>query len=191
MTAPHTAISDSYAAWASTTTEAVALDDRHGSRYRRANCPDAIAPFTYSGVPNAGEPVRMSTFDVNAPYTTGAPGRTSWVRATQNSASAFCWAIAAASVTGVMAPASVNGVATTAWPASAIAISPSLIGPSRRRGELVLMIVIRDGSAASRSRVTPRASPMISSASSTTTAPNPRQCQVLSSVVARQAYMSR
>src|SRR4051794_23760871 len=184
MTAPHTAISDSYAAWASTTTEAVALDDRHGSRYRRAIWPDAIAPFTYSGVPNAGEPVRMSTFEVNAPYTTGAPGLTIWVRATQNRASAFCWAIAAASVTGVIAPASVNGVATTAWPASAIAIRPSLIGPSSRSGEFVLMIVIRLGSSRSSSMVTWRASPTISSASSTTIDPKPRQCQVLSSVVA-------
>src|SRR5262249_6212001 len=77
---------------------------------------------------------------------TGAPGRTIWVSATQNSASAFCWAIAAASVTGVIAPARGNGVATMAWPAAAIAIRPSLIGPSRRSGEFVLMIVIRDGS---------------------------------------------
>ena len=91
----------------------------------------------------------MSTFEVNAPYTTGAPGRTIWVRATQNSASAFCCAIAAARVTGVIAPASVNGVATTAWPASDIAIRPSLIGPSRRSGEFVLMIVIRLGSRSS------------------------------------------
>ena len=28
---------------------------------------DAIAPLTYSGVPKVGEPVRMSTFEVNAP----------------------------------------------------------------------------------------------------------------------------
>jgi hypothetical protein len=31
MTAPQIAISDSYAAWASTTFEAVAFDERHGS----------------------------------------------------------------------------------------------------------------------------------------------------------------
>ena len=45
-----------------------------------------------------------------------------------------------------MAPASVNGVATTGWPWRAISIRPSPIGPSRRSGELVLMTVIRDGS---------------------------------------------
>ena len=51
-----------------------------------------------------------------------------------NSASAFCWAIAPASVAGLIAPASVNGVATTGWPCFAISIRPSDIGPSRRSG---------------------------------------------------------
>ena len=49
-----------------------------------------------------------------------------------------------------------NGVATTGWPWSAISISPSLIGPSSRSGEFVLMIVISDGSRAASSRDTPR-----------------------------------
>ena len=62
-----------------------------------------------------------------------------------NSASAFCWARAPARVAGVMAPASVNGVATTAWPWLAISMSPSDIGPSRRSGVFELMIVIRLG----------------------------------------------
>jgi hypothetical protein len=38
-----------------------------GSPYRRAIWPDANCDFTDSGVPNAGDPVRMSTFEVNAP----------------------------------------------------------------------------------------------------------------------------
>ncbi len=70
---------------------------------------------TYSGVPNAGAPDCMSTFDVNPPYTTGAPGRTTWVNTMPASASAFCWATAPASVTGAIAPDSVNGVITTTW----------------------------------------------------------------------------
>jgi hypothetical protein len=32
----------------------------------------------YSGVPNAGDPDFVSTFDVKLPYITGAPGRTVW-----------------------------------------------------------------------------------------------------------------
>ena len=90
-----------------------------------------------------------------------------------------------------MAPASVNGVATTGWPWRAISIRPSPISASRRSGEFVLMIVISDGSRASRSRSMPRSSRAISIASSTTTAPVPRQCQVLSSSVANTRYWSR
>jgi hypothetical protein len=109
----------------------------------------------------------------------------------QKSASAFCWATAPASVAGVMAPARVNGVATTGWPHVAISMRPSDIGLSRRRGELVLMIVIRLGSSMSRSRSTPRAIAIISRASCTTVAPKPRQCHVLSRFVASAWYMSR
>jgi hypothetical protein len=65
---------------------------------------------------------------------------------TPNSASAFCCANAAGRVTGVMAPMSVKGVTTTACPASDIAIRPSAISPSKRRGELTEMIVITPGS---------------------------------------------
>ena len=54
----------------------------------------------FSGVPKAGAPERMSTLEVKAPYMTGAPGRTSCVSTTPNSASAFCCASAPASVTG-------------------------------------------------------------------------------------------
>ena len=73
-----------------------------------------------------------------------------------NSASAFCWASAPASETGVIAPASVNGVATTGWPWSAISMSPSDIGPSSRSGEFELMIVMTLGAASNPARSTPR-----------------------------------
>ena len=49
-------------------------------------------------------------------------------------------------VAGAMAPESVKGVSTTAWPCRAISISPWIIGPSRRSGELVLTIENRLGS---------------------------------------------
>ena len=68
-----------------------------------------------------------------------------------NRASAFCWAIAPASVAGLIAPASVKGVATTGWPCFAISMRPSDIGPSRRSGLFVLMIVMRLGSASTAS----------------------------------------
>ena len=108
-----------------------------------------------------------------------------------NSASAFCWASAPASETGVIAPARVNGVATTGWPWSAISIRPSDIGPSRRNGEFELMMVITLGARASASRSIPRMRQWTSIASSTGTRPDPRLCQVLSSSVASEPYMSR
>ena len=43
------------------------FDERNGSRSDAPSGRYAIAPLMYSGVPNAGDPVRMSTFDVNAP----------------------------------------------------------------------------------------------------------------------------
>ena len=46
----------------------------------------------------------MSTFEVNAPYMTGVPGRTTCASTTPKSASAFCWASAAASEAGAIAP---------------------------------------------------------------------------------------
>ena len=68
----------------------------------------------YSGVPNAGAPDFISTFDVNVPITQGAPGLTYWKSAMAHRASAIDWATAPAMVTGAMAPANVNGVTTTA-----------------------------------------------------------------------------
>ena len=57
----------------------------------------------------------MSTFEVNPPYITGAPGLMICTNVMPASASAFCWASAPASVIGAIAPASVNGVTTIGW----------------------------------------------------------------------------
>ena len=120
----------------------------------------------FSGVPKAGAPERMSTLEVKAPYITGAPGRTSCVSTMPNSASAFCCASAPASVTGLIAPISVNGVTATDWPCSAMVISPSAIMSSKRRGELTEMIVVTPGSSRIWSSVSPRAIAIISMPSS-------------------------
>src|ERR1700678_2524126 len=65
--APHKLICDSYTDCSSGAFEAVALEERHGSPRKRASCPAPNAAFTYSGVPNAGEPDFMSTFEVKLP----------------------------------------------------------------------------------------------------------------------------
>src|SRR5271167_2509589 len=74
--APHRLICDSYTDCSSGIFEAVALDERQGKPRKRASCPAPKAALTYSGVPNAGEPDFMSTFEVKLPYATGAPGLT-------------------------------------------------------------------------------------------------------------------
>jgi len=89
---------------------------RTGSFRRLPSCAPAITAWTYSGVPNAGEPVRMSTFEVKPPMTHGVPGRTSWQSAMIPRDSAVCCTSAPARVTGAMAPMSVKGVITTHWP---------------------------------------------------------------------------
>ena len=121
-----------------------------------------MAVRMYSGVPNAGAPDCMSTLDVKPPYTTGAPGRTTWVSTTPASASAFCCASAPASVTGAIAPASVNGVITTTWLRAENSMMPCSIGVSRRSGELELITVKIDGSRSSVSSSIPRAIRVIS-----------------------------
>ena len=103
MMAPHRAKTDSYAAWASRAFAAQTFDERYGTPYRRASWPPTIAVRMYSGVPNAGAPDCMSTFEVKPPYTTGAPGRTTWVRTIPASASAFCSASAPASADDFLA----------------------------------------------------------------------------------------
>ena len=46
---------------------------------------------------------------------TGDPGRTTWVKTIPANASALCWEIAPATVTGAIAPARVNGVMQITW----------------------------------------------------------------------------
>jgi len=87
--------------------------ERYGTPSRRASCPPASAALVYSGVPKAGAPERMSTFDVNPPYITGAPGEAICDSASMASASACCCTSAPARVTGLMAPESVKGVIAT------------------------------------------------------------------------------
>ena len=106
----------------------------------RASWPEACAALAYSGVPKAGAPERMSTLEVKPPYITGTPGRTIWVSTMPSIASACCCTSAPASVTGLMAPASVKGVITFTWPCSAMVMRPSPIGMSSCSGELVLMM---------------------------------------------------
>src|SRR4029078_1532715 len=131
----------SYIAWPSTAFDAFGADERYGSPTCRASCPLATAALKYSGRPNAGAPDFMSTLDVNAPYITGAPGRTAWVNVMPASASA-CWSVRApASATGALAPARGDGVTTESWPAAAKSMSPMHIGMSSCRGELLLMTV--------------------------------------------------
>ena len=93
---------------------------------------------------------------------TGAPGLTAWVRTIPASASAFCSARAPASVTGAIAPASVNGVMHTTWLCAANSMIPWSIGASRRSGELELTTVKTDGSRSIVAWSTPRAMRTIS-----------------------------
>src|ERR1700732_5002697 len=108
--APHRLICDSYTACASGALDAVALEQRHGAPMRRASCPAPKAALAYSGVPNAGDPDFMSTFDVKLPYITGAPGRTICDSVSPASASACASVSAPAIVTGALAPPSVQDV---------------------------------------------------------------------------------
>ena len=125
----------------------------------------------YSGVPKAGAPERMSTLEVKAPIITGAPGRTTCNSAIAASASATDCATAPASVTGAIAPASVNGVTITGWPRRAKRIAPSSIGQSCLSGLDELMLVKSLGSAKNVSASRPLAIRAISSASSTRSGP--------------------
>src|SRR3981081_3039628 len=97
--------------------EAVAFEERHGKPRKRAIWPAPQDALTYSGVPNAGDPDFMSTFDVKLPYTMGAPGRTICARVSPASASACASVSAPAMVTGAIAPASVKGVMMSTRPA--------------------------------------------------------------------------
>ncbi len=82
----------------------------------------------YSGVPKAGAPDFMSTFEVKVPIATGHPGAMYCRSATAAKASAIDKATAPDIVTGAIAPARVKGVTTTGCPRLAIRIAPSSIG---------------------------------------------------------------
>ena len=81
---------------------------------------------------------------------------------------------------GAIAPLNVKGVTTTAWPARAMAVSPSLIAESTRSGELVLTVVSRPGRVASSSRSMPRAMQFIAMPSSMRYGPIAEGCQTRS-----------
>jgi hypothetical protein len=67
-----------------------------------------------SGVPKVGAPDCIESVETNVPNTTGAPGLTSWVKAMPTIASASTWVSVPATLTGLMAPARMNGEITEA-----------------------------------------------------------------------------
>ena len=93
--------------------------ERNGTPRRRANWAAANRTRVGSGVPNVGAPDCIEIELEKVPKTTGAPGRTSCVKAMPAIASARIWARVPATVTGLMAPERMNGDTTVAWPAAA------------------------------------------------------------------------
>ena len=126
----------------------------------------------YSGVPKAGAPDFMSTFEVKVPIATGQPGAMYCNSAMADSASARLSATAPASVTGAMAPAKVKGVTITGWPRFASRIAPSSIGQSCFSGLTELMFVYMRGVASNSSWLSPPAIRTISITSSTRSGPS-------------------
>ena len=86
---------------------------------RRASWAAAKSTRLGSGVPKVGAPDCIESALENSPNTIGAPGRTSWVKASPASASAKAWARVPATETGAMAPDKMKGVTITAWLARA------------------------------------------------------------------------
>ena len=125
----------------------------------------------YSGVPKAGAPDRMSTFEVKVPIMQATPGRTTCSSAMAASASAIDCTTAPAMVTGAMAPASVNGVTITGWPRRAKRMAPSSIGQSCFSGLDELMLVKRRGALSNSAWARPQAMRAISITSSTRSGP--------------------
>ena len=121
-----------------------------------------MVDLIYSGVPKAGDPVLMSTFEEKEPYIMGAPGRTNWVRVTNAKTSAFCCTNVPACLIGAMAPDNVNGVMQVTCADLASSMVAYDIGMSSCRGEFVLIIPITDGLTASSSLVHSRAIQCIS-----------------------------
>src|SRR5690606_11509517 len=91
-----------------------------------------------SGVPKVGAPVRRLRGEKKVPKTEGAPGRSSWISATDAMTSASTCASVAATVTGDIAPPSTKGETTTAWPALAYSFSAQSMVSSSTSGALVL-----------------------------------------------------
>ena len=73
---------------------------------------DAPAAQRRLRVPNVGEPDRNAVEERKSPKITGAPGRSSWVRAQPAMVSASACAIAPALITGPIAPPRMNGTTT-------------------------------------------------------------------------------
>ena len=145
----------------------------------------------YSGVPKAGAPVRMSTFDVNEPMAHGTPGLTHWSSTMADSPSATNWVTAPTTVTGAMAPASVNGVTIVGCPRRARRMAPSSIGQSCFSGEDELMLVYMRGVASNASWESPPAMRTISITSSTRAVPSEYACAALSVRVSLSKRQSR
>ena len=67
VSAPHSDICVSHIACASGVLDTHDADERQGRPTSRASCPVPQHARTYSGVPNAGAPDFMSTFEVKPP----------------------------------------------------------------------------------------------------------------------------
>ena len=104
------------------------------------------------GVPKHGDPDCISTFERKDPNTTGQPANELSEEAIPVNASASCWARAAGTVTGDMAPININGVKTTGWFALLYSNCASSIRSSQRNGELQLISEIVAGICSTRSR---------------------------------------
>ena len=89
-----------------------------------------------------GAPVAIDIDDAKVPKITGAPGRTSWQNAMPDSASASAWAASAATVTGDMAPARMNGEITHAWLCCAYtSAAPSMVASQRSGDDALIRLV--------------------------------------------------
>jgi hypothetical protein len=77
---------------------------------RRASWPAPKIAKAASGVPKVGAPDCIDSVETKVPNTTGARGRVRWQNAVPTSTSARTWVSVPATVTGLMAPDSMNGV---------------------------------------------------------------------------------
>src|SRR5207253_5680944 len=107
-----------------------------------ASWPAPKAALAYSGVPKAGDPDFISTFEVKLPYITGAPGRTICERVMPKSASACESVSAPEMVIGAIAPASVKGVTIISCPLAAKSRSEEHTSELQSRGHLVCRLLL-------------------------------------------------